>query len=442
MILHRFFLSPRRSRWGRLPSLLLPGLLLGLAAGGGAAPLQAQEGLHPFVQDARPLLDARLRYERVDQGGFEENANGLTLRARLGFESGRVSGFRVLVEGDLTRALGIDDFNSTVSGRTAYPVIADPDSERINRLHLTWEDPRGWSAVLGRQRIIHDNARFVGNVGFRQNEQTFDAVRFRTTALEGVTLDYSYLWQTNRINGSNSPVGQVDTDTHLLRAAWALPVGTLGAHAYWVELDDLSPLNSNRTLGLRLDGSRPVGEGWQALYSAGWSRQGGHGDRPGEFTLDFWELDGGVAGPAGRGRFTLRGGVETLGGDREGRGFVTPLATLHLFQGFADVFLSTPPGGLQDRRVRATFTRGEVPTLGSLRIALAYHDFERNVSASEAAGGPGTIPPFTDLGREWNVTVAAQPRPGVTLMFEWADYEAADGSGVRKGWLSAAVAIP
>ncbi len=442
MTLHQIPSLPRWLPWRRLLTLTPIGLILGMAAGGGVAPLQGQEGLHPFVQDARPLLDARLRYERVDQDGFEENANGLTLRARLGVESGAVSGFRVLAEGDLTRALGLDDFNSTVNGRTEYPVIADPDSERINRLHLTWEDPRGWSAVLGRQRIIHDNARFVGNVGFRQNEQTFDALRLRTPTFEGVTLDYSYLWQANRINGSNSPVGQVDTDTHLFRATWTVPIGTIGAHAYWMELDDLSPANSNRTLGVRLDGSRAVDEEWQAVYSAGWSQQSEHGGRPGEFTLSFWELDGGVAGPAGPGRFTLRGGVETLGGDREGRGFVTPLATLHLFQGFADVFLSTPPGGLQDRRLRASFTGVTAPRLGPLRVALAYHDYERDVSAAGAGGSPGSIPSFTDLGREWNVTVSAQPRPGVTLMLEWADYEAADGNGVRKGWLSAAVALP
>jgi hypothetical protein len=36
--------------------------------------------------------------------------------------------------------------------------------------------------TLGRQRINLDDQRFVGSVGWRQNEQTFDAVRGRCIA--------------------------------------------------------------------------------------------------------------------------------------------------------------------------------------------------------------------------------------------------------------------
>ena len=46
----------------------------------------------------------------------------------------------------------------------------------------------GWTdldatLIFGRQRIKLDDDRFIGNVGWRQNEQTFDALTFKTMAI-------------------------------------------------------------------------------------------------------------------------------------------------------------------------------------------------------------------------------------------------------------------
>ena len=48
---------------------------------------------------------------------------------------------------------------------------------------------------VGRQRIILDNARFVGNVGFRQLEQTFDAARIENIDADRI-LDSTISGQT------------------------------------------------------------------------------------------------------------------------------------------------------------------------------------------------------------------------------------------------------
>jgi hypothetical protein len=175
-------------------------------SGGPAAAQDSDTALDQIFGQGKILLDARLRYEWVEQDGFAEDGNGLTFRARFGFETGTFHGFTALVEGDLTRDL-IGDFNSTVNGLTQFPVIADPDSTRLNRAQLTFDGPFKTRITGGRQRIILDNARFVGNVGFRQNEQTFDAIRVVNTGIEGLTLDYTFLWHVNRIFGSESAVG-------------------------------------------------------------------------------------------------------------------------------------------------------------------------------------------------------------------------------------------
>jgi hypothetical protein len=312
-------------------------------------------------------------------------------------------------------------------------VVADPDSNRLNRLHLTWEGAGGWSAVAGRQRIIMDDARFVGNVGFRQNEQTFDAVRLRGTLGPDLTVDYGYVRQVNRIFGSDSPVGREPANTHLARLALKLPFGTVGAHGYFIDLEDALAGASNRTLGLRFSGSREVGEGWRATYTAGFSRQSDFGDNPTAFTLDYWKVEGGAA----HGGLAGSLGLEVLEGDGS-RGFGTPLATLHAFQGFADLFLVTPDRGIRDRKASLSYVRPDVPRLGGVAVDAGLHDFRthRSMRADGTAAS-------RDLGRELNLTLAARPRSGVEFSFKVADHSGAGGvPSTTKLWLTTSLSLP
>src|SRR5690606_30523705 len=69
---------------------------------------------------------------------------------------------------------------------------------------------------------------------------------------------------------------------------------------------------------------------------------------------------------------------EVLGADDDaGRAFATPLATLHKFQGWADLFLATPAAGIEDTYV--TFTAG-LP-MGMSFMAM-YHVFEADGETS------------------------------------------------------------
>ena len=48
----------------------------------------------------KPIFDARLRTEDVDQEGIANDANAITLRAHLGFETGKAWNTSLLVEGE------------------------------------------------------------------------------------------------------------------------------------------------------------------------------------------------------------------------------------------------------------------------------------------------------------------------------------------------------
>lgn len=63
-----------------------------------------------------PVIDLRLRSESVDQDGLPENAHAVTLRGRLGAESGEAWGFKLLAEVELIWPFD-DDYNDTLNGR-------------------------------------------------------------------------------------------------------------------------------------------------------------------------------------------------------------------------------------------------------------------------------------------------------------------------------------
>lgn len=159
-------------------------------------------GLGPItgaIGETKPIVDARVRYENVDQEPLADEADANTLRLRLGFETGKAWNTSLLAEGEFVWPFDGDyREDNAVATNAAYPVVADPESYEFNRLHLTNTSLPGTTLTLGRQRILMDDHRFVGNVGWRQNEQTFDALRVVNKSVNALTVDVAYLNQVNR----------------------------------------------------------------------------------------------------------------------------------------------------------------------------------------------------------------------------------------------------
>jgi hypothetical protein len=188
-----------------------------LAAVGAAGPAIAAESLRAALAESKPLIDWRLRFEGVDQAGFTENADAFTSRLRLGVQTGSLGGTSLLAEGVWLEDM-LDDYNSTTNGTTEYPVVADPDLVAINRFAIVNRSLESTVLTFGRQRIIHGNARWVGNVGWRQHEQTFDGARAEV-GLGKSKVDVAYANQVNRVFGPDSPVGKWEGDLLLLRGS-------------------------------------------------------------------------------------------------------------------------------------------------------------------------------------------------------------------------------
>lgn len=310
------------------------------------------------------ILDMRLRTELVDQDGFGKGAVAVTLRTRFGYETPAFGGgFKVLVEGENVAAL-VDDYSSSTNAKVRYPLVTDPEDTELNRAQISWTGAQG-DVVVGRQRLILGNARFVGNVGFRQNEQTFDAARATFRPAKDLTLTYAYIDRVHRIFGDDHPLGEFDSDSHLIQADLKTPIGAVTGYGNLLEFQN-APLQSNATFGARLVGARPLAGGRTVTYEAEFARQEDYRNNPQSFDLTYVALSAGLRDAT---RW-LSVGYERLDGDGR-RGFATPLATLHAFQGWADVFLTTPPGGVRDLNLRAGANLKGAP----LKLAAAVHHF-------------------------------------------------------------------
>lgn len=139
---------------------------------------------------------------------------------------------------------------------------------------------------------------------------------------------------------------------------------------------------------------------------------------PGGFGLDYAAAE--LAGTYKA--VTLKGAYEALEGDGV-RGFATSLATLHAFQGWADVFLATPADGVEDRNLSLTFKPRAPAPLKGLTVTIRRHEVETQRTGAS-------------LGSEWDLMGSAALTRKLTAVVKFADYDGVPGFASRtKVWL-------
>ena len=387
-------------------------LSLFLAAALGSTAVHAEEAL------ILPYADLRYRLELVDQDGIDEQATASTFRIRAGVKTAEWQGFSAVIEGEAIVPLGAVNYNDMVNGKTAYPVVADPSDVLLNQAYLRWKPVAQVEAVAGRQVVNVDNQRWIGSVGWRQNDQSLDAARVTLRPFKGATLDYLHAWRVNRVFGPDSAQGiWRDTAINAVRGAYTIKnIGTLSAYGYWLDLPP-QPASSSKTLGVRIAGELPAGKGFALLYAAEYARQQNFAGNPGDFALDYLLLEPGLKAAG----LTFKAGFERLEGDGT-IALQTPLATLHAFNGWADKFLTTPANGLRDVYLEASYKVGGQGSLKGLMLRGVWHDYRSTV---------GSIA----YGQEWNALVSYPIRKAVIVSAKLARYEAkAFATDTTKGW--------
>jgi hypothetical protein len=350
------------------------------------------------------ILEVRTRYETASQTGVAD-ADALTARTRLGWQSDIWRDLQGAIEFDNVANLS-GESNDGVPPAEPYATIADPEGSELNRLQLAWTPHADFTATIGRQRIVLDDQRFIGASAWRQDDQTFDALRL--DAKHGaLQFTYAYLGHINRIFADEL---DWDSQSHIASGSYAFGAPLkLAAFAYLLDFDAAGAASSNATYGVRASGALTA-RGVAFSYSGSYAQQTDYGANPNAYEAEYWALDLSAAyGPV-----TGRVGFESLEGEGPGRRFQTPLATLHLFQGWADVFLSTPNDGLEDLFVSAIY-RPAIATdhFSNSALTLTWHAFD-----AERTGA--------DLGEEIDVQFTGAITPQLGFVLKYADY---DGAG-------------
>ena len=381
---------------------------------------QAQSGIDSIanaIKSGTHNLSFRLRHESVEQDNPLSDADATTLRSRLALKSGSVNGFTALLEVDNVSTIGSDEYDSFILDeyRGNHSIIADPVYTEINQVSLTYKIDDSQNLIAGRQRLNHAAQRFIGGVGWRQNEQTYDAASY-TYKSDEFSVDYSYVWNVNRIFASSKPSAQrsdLDSDSHFLIGSYKPEWGTVSGYVYALDFEDVSALSSI-TYGVSYAGKLgPV------TLNAALASQSDYGDATVAYDAEFYSIDAAIAA----GPVTLKAGYEVLGSDDGVKAFATPLSTLHKWQGWADLFLNTPANGIEDMFFTVS---GNV---SGVALAATYHDFQADTGGA-------------DYGSEFDLIANYKINDVVSTQLKYASFDS-DGFAVDtdKLWVSLMVAF-
>jgi hypothetical protein len=378
---------------------------------------EPNESIAHAITSGKAYADLRLRLETVEQDNSNRDAKALILRTKLGYKTAEFYGLTALVEFEDSRdLLGVDDFSVPPTGFRSgeFSVIADPNSTEVDQAFIQYRADK-FSAKFGRQVITLDNHRFVGHVGWRQDRQTFDALTLNLQVSEALKIQAAKLGKRNRIFSDEA---DIDSDDTLLNVWYQTTYGTLGAYAYLLEVDQ-GVANSNDTFGVRFSGSRNLGN-IKIEYLAELASQEDYNN----IDTDYLALEAGAVVSG----ISAKIGCESLGSDNGAGAFVTPLATLHKFNGWTDQFLNTPALGLEDVYISLS------GKLAGGKWTAIYHDFSSDISSSN--GGD-------DLGDELNLVYTRTLSNNYYAGAKYGDYASGDANfgkvDTRKIWLWAGV---
>lgn len=396
------------------------------------------------LSSGKAFVNERLRYEHVDDEAFEDKAEGMTIRSRVGYETAPFAGFTALIEFEDTHALGgMDDYQvppPPAAPASGAAIIADPEVTELNRAQLRYRGISKLDLIAGRQRLIFDNQRFIGNVGFRQDEQTFDSFSAVYTGLSDWTLTYAYV---DRVYGITD-VFNADTSDNLLNIAYnGFTWGKFIAYGYSLKSEEdtaakqllLNPalrFYTNETMGVRFDGGYilPTTVPLRVVYRAEYAEQKVELLTTQDYETEYNLGELGIAWGFGGGAYALTPviGYELLGADDSQRtgntngnlyAFQTPYATKHAFNGWVDQFLVTPNQGLADTYLSLAFDLNAYAT----KILIQYHEYESDVE-SQPLGDK------LDLGEETGVQIIKTLGPNWTIGTKYGDYKQASDADV------------
>ncbi len=417
-------------------------LLLSMAALplviGGLSVSASADGIN-ILDNMKLKGEIRPRYENVDDGTTNANANAYTVRTKLAVTAGLlgVDGLSATVGVISVNNLGSHEYNA-LDGKTYkdgsgnnYAVVLDPQKAMISNAEINYAIDKT-TLHAGRGQVNLDNQRFIGTVGWRQLERSYDSVFVANNSIKNLSVLAAWVYGLQGVGSKplpdNSPLGEntYDTNTVLLHAAYTvMPELKVTAYDYMIA-------GIHDTYGLALTGkvnANIAKLNYRAEYALQKDSTMEIHNSNGKADAYYYNLDLGanVNGILAGVNYEFLSG--TTGTDGK-TAFGTPLATGHKFNGWADKFLTTPTGGLKDFNVRLGYK-----AKGFGKLLAVYHTFTADKVMATSTGTSD------DLGSEFDA-VYTNKIPGVnnlTGLLKYADYSKGTVTGytndVQKIWV-------
>ncbi len=373
-----------------------------------------------YGQKGALKFDLNYRWENVnqDQGPLNpltglpvKTANANTARLRLGYLTPTWHGVQGYAEYEGNWAMQ-DDYNNLpppfIGNNPQYSRVVDPDLSELNQFWLTYAGIPDNLFKIGRQRIKLDDDRFIGNVGWRQMETTYDSVLIthKNQTLFGLVANVGYISSAQMFTGLTERM-----ESPILNVNYKIgDIGNIIGYGYWLNYTEIENYEySSQTYGLRLAccdkplASYKISDHFGLAYTAEWGYQSDYGNGPTPYEANRYNFMGGLSAYG----VMFQGAVEQLDGTGVNKTFDTPLGTNHAFQGWADLFLVTPANGIRDvfATVMVPFQRGDIVLTG------VYHSFSDDTGQF-------------DYGDEWNFQLTKKFGKHYSLLLKYATYNA------------------
>ena len=329
----------------------------------------ADDGFNIF-SDMKFKGEIRPRYEMADvDKPSTEAANAFTARTTLSLTAGlfEVEGLTSTVGIQTVNNFGYTNYNSTQNGNTQYDIIADPQQAMLSEASIDYKVGKT-SLHAGRSHVNLDNQRFIGTVGWRQSERSYDTVYVANNDVENLNVMAAYVYGYAGVKS----VTTTDTSSVLLNAKYKV-MDELSITGYGYLL-----ASKTDTYGVALTGK--IDAGAKLSYRAEYAVQKDPSleyqtaDVKADATYMNFDLGANFSGVlAGLNYESLSGkdGADTTA-------FNPALGTNHKFNGWADVFYvgGVPTDGLLDANARLGYK-----AKGFGKVLAVYHDFKSDVGS-------------------------------------------------------------
>jgi len=391
-----------------MKKLLVSMATVPLLLGGLSVTASAEDGFNIF-SGVKLSGEIRPRYEMADKEGGTDAASAMTARTRLAAEAGlfEVDGLSAKVGITSVNNFGYTDYAPADS---KYDTILDAQQAMLSEGYVSYKVAKT-SLLAGRSFINLDDQRFIGTVGWRQMERAYDSVTVVDKSIKGLTLLGSWIYGYQGVNSNPT----TDTASALVNVNYKMN-DALAISAFSYLIADV-----HDTYGARVSGKVAM-DSIKLNYAASYAMQSKASlDYSSKTNADIDASYYDLALGANISGLLVGAEYEVLGkaNGSSTKGFTTPLATLHKFQGFADEFLAQTAGsnnnGLMDASVKLGYASKKIG-----KAFVIYHSFTAESGSA------------TDLGSEIDALYVSKI-PGVNglkVLVKAAYYTAGEtGSG-------------